>query len=84
MYLLAKFGFDTAANEPSKVCPIERCSSPGEVLAPQLSCNEGMLTVYKTKEIETAQMPTPGDITKFIVRLFISCSLCLLSLSLYR
>jgi hypothetical protein len=38
-----------------------------QVLAPQLSCNEGMLTVYKTKEIETAQMPTPGDITKFIV-----------------
>ena len=23
-YFLAKFGFDTAENEPSKVCPIER------------------------------------------------------------
>ena len=23
-YLLAKFGFDTAENEPCKVCPIER------------------------------------------------------------
>ena len=27
-YLLAKFGIDTAENEPCKVCPIERCSSP--------------------------------------------------------
>ena len=27
-YLLAKFGFDTAENEPCKVCPIERCSHP--------------------------------------------------------
>ena len=26
-YLLAKFGFDTAENEPCKVWPIERCSS---------------------------------------------------------
>merc|ERR1719359_359764 len=26
-----------------------------------------MLTVYRTKEIETAQMPTPADLTKFIV-----------------
>ena len=26
-YLLAKFGFDTAENEPCKVCPIERSSS---------------------------------------------------------
>ena len=24
-YLLAKVGFDTAENEPCKVCPIERC-----------------------------------------------------------
>ena len=27
-YLLANFGFDTAENEPCKVCPIERCSGP--------------------------------------------------------
>ena len=26
-YLLSKFGFDTAENEPSKLCPIERCST---------------------------------------------------------
>ena len=26
-YLLAKFGFDTAENEPCQVCPIEQCSS---------------------------------------------------------
>ena len=26
-YLLAKFGFDTAENEPSKVCPIPALSS---------------------------------------------------------
>ena len=26
-YLLAKFGFDIAENEPCEVCPIERCSS---------------------------------------------------------
>ena len=26
-YLLAKFGFDTAENEPSQVCPIEQSSS---------------------------------------------------------
>ena len=26
-YLFAKFGFDTAENEPCKVCPIERCRS---------------------------------------------------------
>jgi hypothetical protein len=38
-----------------------------QVLAPQLSCNEGMLTVYRTKEIETVQTPTPADLTKFIV-----------------
>ena len=28
-YLLAKFGFDTAENEPSKVCPIEPSRSHG-------------------------------------------------------
>ena len=27
-YLLANFGFDTAEDEPCKVCPIERCSQP--------------------------------------------------------
>ena len=27
-YLLAKFGLDTAENEPCQVCPIEQCSSP--------------------------------------------------------
>ena len=27
-YLLAKFGFDTAENEPCQICPIEQCSSP--------------------------------------------------------
>ena len=26
-YLLAKFGFYTAENEPSKVCPIEQCAA---------------------------------------------------------
>ena len=26
-YFLAKFGFDTAENEPDKVCPLERCPS---------------------------------------------------------
>ena len=31
-YFLAKFGFDTAANEPCKICPIERC------LLPYLGC----------------------------------------------
>ena len=25
-YLIANIGFDTAENEPCKVCPIERCS----------------------------------------------------------
>ena len=30
-YFLAKFGLDTAENEPSKVCPIERCTQPAEV-----------------------------------------------------
>ena len=29
-YLLAKIGVDTAENEPSKVCPIERCSTLSE------------------------------------------------------
>ena len=28
-YFLAKFGFDTAENEPSKVWPLERPGSPG-------------------------------------------------------
>ena len=27
-YLLAKFGFDTAENEPSKVCPLSAYRSP--------------------------------------------------------
>ena len=27
-YLLAKFGFDTAENEPCKVCPLSACRSP--------------------------------------------------------
>ena len=38
-YLLAKFGFDTAENESSKVCPIERCSQPflvAKQVAPRL------------------------------------------------
>ena len=30
-YFLAKFGFDTAENEPSKVCPIERVRADGFV-----------------------------------------------------
>ena len=29
-YFVAKFGFDTAENEPCKICPIERCRSPTE------------------------------------------------------
>ena len=32
-YLLAKFGFDTAENEPSQVCPIEQCSTRERVVA---------------------------------------------------
>ena len=30
-YLLAKFGFDTAENEPSKVCPIPQRVQPASV-----------------------------------------------------
>ena len=35
-YLLAKFGFDTAENEPCQVCPIEQCSSNFEATAVDL------------------------------------------------
>ena len=30
MFLVANVGFDTAENEPYKVCPIERCSSESQ------------------------------------------------------
>ena len=37
-YLLAKFGFDTAENEPSKVCPIE----PRRVLRVPAGVEDGL------------------------------------------
>jgi len=33
-YLLAKFGFDTAENEPCKVCPLSAYRSPRWVAGP--------------------------------------------------
>ena len=47
-YLLAKFGFDTAENEPCKVCPLSAYRSPRSILEEQpsvpmenmIDCNE--------------------------------------------
>ena len=35
-YLLAKFGFDTAENEPCKVCPLSAYRSPRSITLEQL------------------------------------------------
>ena len=38
-YFLAKFGFDTAENEPCQVCPTEQCSRSRQALEPELLAN---------------------------------------------
>ena len=40
-YFLAKFRFDTAENEPCKVCTIERCNPPPSLPLPTHRSNTG-------------------------------------------
>ena len=47
-YLLAKFGFDTAENEPCKVCPIPR--NAGETETGRLQTRRGRTAVHLRAE----------------------------------
>ena len=62
-YLLAKFGFDTAENEPSKVCPIERqalprsCPALRSVLGREA---EGLASVDERRSLNSPVRPDFG------------------------
>ena len=69
-YLVAKFGFDTAENEPSKVCPIERCSSP---VGTQLACTRARGPPNRTGGFSTAGESLARLRARFQERAFGAC-----------
>ena len=51
-YLLAKFGFDTAENEPSKVCPIAASGTCSEPTGSASACSR----TYSPSHIHVSQV----------------------------
>ena len=69
-HFLAKFCFDTSENEPSKVCPIERCSSP---VGTQLACTRARGPPNRTGGFSTAGESLARLRARFQERAFGAC-----------
>ena len=62
-YFLAKFGFDTAENEPSQVCPIGRpASASAELERAQLAAGEEAAGEAEVRDLKPrAALKNPGS-----------------------